>query len=272
MDTLTIRDTRIPAIGFGTWELRGDVARRSVEFALDAGYRHVDTAQMYENEVEVGAALQASGLPRNEIFLTTKIWRNRLTHDEALRSVDESLERLGVDYVDLLLIHWPDPTIPMEETLSALQQACEQGCTRNIGVSNFPPSMLAEAMEIAPEIICNQVEYHPMLAQPALLDIVRTNTMFLTAYCPLGQGNMLRNWKLRRIARRHNRTVAQIILRWHLQQPGVVPIPRSSSPNHIQENLGIFDFNLSEGEMSTIHKLAKNRRFVDPGFVDNWEA
>lgn len=272
MDTLTVRNTHIPAIGFGTWELRGKVAHQSVEVALEAGYRHIDTAQMYENEAEVGAAIQASGVTREELFLTTKIWRNRLAHDEALRSVDESIDRLGVDYVDLLLVHWPDPAIPLEETLSAMQKACEQGLAENIGVSNFPPSMLKKAREIAPEIICNQVEYHPRLDQSTLLEIVQENQMFLTAYCPLAQGHLFKNWRLRRIARQHGRTVAQIILRWHIQQPDVLPIPRSSNPKHIRENLDVFDFELSDDEVATIHKLAKNRRFVDPGFVTDWEV
>ena len=272
MHALEVRGVAVPAIGFGTWELRGDVARRSVETALEAGYRHIDTAQIYDNEADVGAAIRESGMVRENLFLTTKIWRTRLVHDEALKSVDESLDRLGVDYVDLLLIHWPDPAVPLEETLSAMQKAREHGRTRDIGVSNFPPSLLRRALEIAPEIICNQVEYHPALAQPALLDLVRDNKLFLTAYCPLGQGHVLKNWRLRRIARKYSKTVAQIVLRWHLQQPQVVPIPRSSSADHIRENLDVFNFELSVDEMNRIHGLARNRRVIDPGFVSDWET
>lgn len=272
MQAVEIGEMAVPAIGFGTWDLRGDVGRRAVEIALGAGYRHIDTAQMYGNEAQVGAAIRESGMARENLFLTTKIWRTRLVHDEVLKSVDESLDRLGVDYVDLLLIHWPDPAVPLEETLSAMQKAREQGRIRNIGVSNFPPSLLHRALEIAPEIVCNQVEYHPMLDQSAMLELIRAVGLFLTAYCPLGQGHLLKNRRLRRIARRHGKTVSQVILRWHLQQPGVVPIPRSSKPDHIRENLDVLGFQLSEDEMRRIHRLARNRRFVDPGFVTDWKS
>lgn len=261
---------RVPALGLGTWQMEGLTCRRAVEEALRLGYRHIDTAQLYGNEEEVGRALRGSGVPRGEIFLTTKVWMENLEFGDVLRTTDESLRRLAIDSVDLLLVHWPHPTIPLEETLSALQQLQEEGRALQIGVSNFPPSLLRQALEIVPTF-CIQVEYHPYLSQQVLLEIARRHDLMLTAYSPLARGEVAKDPVLREIARRHGKTPAQVTLRWLMQQDHVAAIPKASSREHLRANLEIFDFVLSEEEMSRIFALDRGRRFIDPGTAPDWE-
>lgn len=260
----------VPPLGFGTFALKEQVAEQAVETALEVGYRHIDTAQMYDNERPVGRAIASSGISREDLYVTTKVWRTNLAKDDFLKAADSCLERLGLDYVDLLLIHWPNDAIPIEETLEALQRVRADGKAQSIGVSNFPPSLLKQSLGIVPDLACNQVEYHPLLSQRALLDVVRSNDMFLTAYSPLGQSKILGKWKLRRIARRHGKTTSQVILRWHLQQDRVVPIPRSGNPDHIRANFDIQNFELSDSDMASISSMDSGKRFVNPGWV-NWE-
>ncbi|MCB0719494.1 MAG: aldo/keto reductase [Bacteroidetes bacterium] len=260
----------IPSLGFGTFQLKGATCIQAVATALEVGYRHIDTAQMYENEAEVGKAIRASGVPRSELFVTTKVWRTNLRSEDFRRSTDECLSKLGLDQVDLLLIHWPNRDIPLDEPLEALQNAKEEGKTKRVGVSNFAPSQLEHALKVIPDLACLQVEYHPLLSQDRLLEIVRSNGMFLTAYSPLGQGRLLDKWRLKRIARAHGKNTAQTILRWHLQQNGVVPIPRSGNVDHIRSNFDVFDFELTKDEMDRIDALDAGKRFVNPGWVD-WE-
>lgn len=259
-----------PPLGFGTYGLNDDLAVRATSTALEVGYRHIDTARMYKNEAEVGKAIQESGIDRRQLFLTTKIWHTNLRRPDFLRETDESLKQLRVDFVDLLLIHWPNANVPLEETLDALQHVRDAGKTKLVGVSNFTPTLLRRTLEIIPDLACNQVEYHPFLSQDAVLKVVRDAGMFLTAYSPLGQAKMLGKWTLKRIAKRHNKSVAQIMLRWHLQQDRVVPIPRSGNPDHIRSNFDVFDFSLSDAEMKTISGLNANKRLVNPGWV-TWE-
>jgi 2,5-diketo-D-gluconate reductase B len=270
MRYLEIQGLRVPALGLGTWKLEGRTCLRAVEEALRLGYRHVDTAQLYGNEEEVGRALHGSGVPRKEIFLTTKVRMENLAFGDVLRTTDGSLRRLGTDYVDLLLVHWPNPEIPLEETLSALQQLQEEGRTLQIGVSNFPPSLLRQALEIVP-IFCVQVEYHPFLSQQALLEIARRHDLMLTAYSPLARGEVVQDPILEEIARRHGKTPAQVTLRWLMQQDHVAAIPKASSPEHLRANLDVFDFVLSEEEMQRIFALDRGRRLIDPGTAPNWE-
>ena len=259
----------IPALGFGTWELRGATARRLVEGALEIGYRHVDTAQMYGNEAEVGAAIRASGLARGEVFLTTKIWPDQFKKAQFERAVDDSLARLGLDRVDLLLLHWPSPTVPLAETLEALNDARAAGKTRHIGISNFTIAMVEEAVRLSPApIVTNQVEYQPYLSQRRLLRTCREHGLALTAYCPLARGRIFQDETLQRIGARHGRDVAQVTLRWLVQQEGVVAIPRSSREENARSNFAIFDFALSEPEMAEIHGLARpGGRVVSVGSV-----
>ncbi len=260
----------VPPLGFGTFALKGDAAEAAVSAALETGYRHIDTAQMYDNEAAVGRAIESSEIPRENLFITTKVWRTNLAKNDFLVAADQSLDKLGLAEVDLLLIHWPHDDVPIEETLEALQQVRADGKTRLIGVSNFPPSLLKRSLEIVPDLSCNQVEYHPLLSQGALLKVVRSNNMFMTAYSPLGQANILGKRTLKRIAKNHGKSPAQVVLRWHLQQDRVVPIPRSGNPDHIRSNFDVFDFELSSVEVEKIHSMDSGKRFVNPGWV-NWE-
>lgn len=265
----------MPALGFGTWDLRGDEARRMVEAALEIGYRHIDTAQMYGNEAEVGAALKASGIARGELFVTTKIWPDRAQGGELQRAAQESLERLRLDQVDLLLLHWPSPDVPLAEIMAALSECAAKGWARTIGVSNFTAAMIEEAARLAGHpLAANQVEYHPFLAQRSVLDACRSHGMALTAYCPLARGKVFSDPTLVRISQRHGRTPGQVALRWLVQQDGVAAIPRSAKVEHARANFAIFDFALSETEMAEIAALGSPRgRLVhNPGLEPAWDA
>lgn len=265
----------IPALGFGTWELRGTTAQRLVEAALAIGYRHLDTAQMYGNEAEVGAGLRASGLPRDEVFVTTKIWPDRFRAGDLEHSVDESLRRLRLDAVDLLLLHWPSRSVPLAETIGALNRVHAAGRAQHVGISNFTTAMIEDAVRLsAAPLATNQVEYHPMLSQRAVLQSCRRHGMALTAYCPLARGRVFRDPTLRRIAERHGRNAGQVALRWLVQQEDVVAIPRSSSEEHARSNFAICDFALSEAEMAEITALgAPGGRVVNvAGMAPKWDA
>jgi diketogulonate reductase-like aldo/keto reductase len=253
----------IPKLGFGTGRIGDktsiDAYGGLVAHALKLGYRHIDTAWKYKTEKGVGDGIRASGVPREEIFLTTKVSHEYLRADDFARMVDESLNNLKVDYVDLLMVHWPSPEkVPLAETMNALAKAKREGKTRHVGVANFNIAMLEEAMRLCPEPIASiQVEYHPYLDQTKLLAAVRRLGLPLTAYCPLGRGKIFNDPVLTGIASAKGKTVAQVVLRWHLQQPNVMPIPRSTNPGRQAENLNIFDFTLSDDEMKRIHALAR---------------
>ena len=250
------------------------MARARVADALAAGYRHIDTAQMYGNESAVGAAIRDSGVPREQIFLTTKVWVDHFRDGDLQRAVEESLQRLGLDEVDLLLLHWPHPAVPLAETLGALNEVRQRGLARHIGVSNFTVALLEEAVALSEaSLVTDQVEYHPYLAQRRLREALSRRQMALTAYCPLGKGRVLSDPVIGRIAREHGKQPAQVILRWHYQQPGVVAIPRSSKAERVRANLDIFDFELSEAEMVEISALARaDGRVIDPaGLAPNWD-
>ncbi len=263
----------IPAIGLGTWQLQGDVCERAVATALGCGYRHIDTAQAYDNETAVGRGIAAAGLPREEIFVTTKVWMDQMEDGRLQGSVELSLKRLGLDYADLVLIHWPNPDVPLEETMRALCEVKRFGMARHIGISNFPVAMMRAAIAAASEpLAANQVEYHPQLDQAALLAACRAAGVALTAYSPLGRGGLLSHPTLVDIARAHGRTVAQVILRWLVQQSDVVAIPRSSAPEHIARNLEVFDFALSNAEMVRIFELVEpGGRTTDPEWAPQWD-
>ncbi len=275
MHSVEAHGARIPALGFGTWELRDGLAVRLVEAALEIGYRHIDTAQIYENEREVGTAVRTSGVERHEIFLTTKVWPDRFREGDLQRSVEESLERLRLDFVDLLLLHWPNPSVPLAETVGALCDVRARGMARHVGVSNFPVRLMEEAIRLAEApLVTNQVEYHPFLSQKRLLAACRAAGMALTAYCPLARGRIFGDPVIERIAARHRKSPAQVALRWLVQQPGVVAIPRSSKPEHARANFEIWDFALDEREMAEISALASPAgRIVDiAGLAPEWDA
>jgi diketogulonate reductase-like aldo/keto reductase len=264
---------RIPALGFGTFRLDGRTAERMVRYALEIGYRHIDTAQMYGNEAEVGAAIAASGVARDEIWLTTKIWPDSFREGDLPRAAGQSVRRLRTE-PDLLLLHWPNPEVPLRETIGALNDAKRQGLTRHIGISNCPSALIRESVALSAEpLIVNQVEYQPYLSQRAVLEEVRRNGMALTAYSPVAQGKVFSDPTLARIGERHGKNPGQVALRWLIQQDGVGAIPRSSREAHAMANLEIFDFALSTAEMAEIFALARpDGRLVDPaGFAPNWD-
>jgi diketogulonate reductase-like aldo/keto reductase len=275
MDYIEVGGVVIPRLGFGTWQVTGDEARTMVEGALEAGYRHIDTAQIYENESEVGAAIAASGVPRDELFITTKVWTKRFHEGDLQQSVDESLERLGLDHVDLLLLHWPMPEPPLEETIAALNDVHARGLTRSIGVSNFPVVELRRAVELsAAPIVTNQIEYHPFLTQRAQIAEMERLGSTITAWSPLARGRIADDREILAIAQAHGRTAGQVTLRWLLQQPGTIIIPQTSKPQRMAENLDIFDFELTDEEMARLHALGspegRTGDWINPAF--SWDA
>jgi 2,5-diketo-D-gluconate reductase B len=254
----------IPALGFGTSPMTGGLSADSVVAALKAGYRHIDTARKYGTERAVGDAVRASGVPRAQIFLTTKVSHENLHANDFARSVDQSLAALKVDYVDLLLVHWPNPEIALSETMSALAKAKRQGLTRHIGVANFNIALLDQAIKLCPEpLVALQAEYHPYLDQSKLLAAVRQRGLIFIAYCPLGRGRLFNDPLLAEIADAHRRSIAQVALRWLLQQ-NVAAIPRSSNPQRIVDNFNVFNFTLTDDEMKRIAALKRpNGRIAD---------
>ncbi len=242
--TFAAHGAAIPALGFGTSPMTGGLAPDTVVAALKAGYRHIDTARKYGTERAVGEAMRASDVPRGDIFLTTKVSHEYLRAEDFAKSVDESLAALKVDYVDLLMVHWPNPEIPLSETMPALAKAKRQGLARHIGVANFNIALLDQAIKLCPEpLVALQAEYHPYLDQTKLLDAARQRGLIYIAYCPLGRGRLFGDPVLAEIAKARGKSVAQIALRWLFQQ-NVASIPRSSNPQRIADNSRIFDFTL----------------------------
>jgi 2,5-diketo-D-gluconate reductase B len=252
----TIKGEKVPSLGLGTYRLTGDACARAVERALAMGYRHVDTAQMYGNEAEVGRGIEASGLDRGDVFLTTKVWPSDFAHDRVKSRTRESLKKLRTDYVDLLLMHWPGDGVPLDETLGAMRELQEEGSVLHVGVSNFSPSLLEEAIVYA-EVFCNQVQYHPYRNQNALLDQAQKMDYLLTAYTPLSRGGVQDDATLKEIGEAHSKTATQVTLRWLVQQDKVSAIPKATGEEHLGENLDVFDFQLSGEEMDRIFSLSR---------------
>lgn len=274
MHAVEAHGASIPAIGLGTWTLEGSHCADLVAAAIGAGYRHIDTAAMYGNERAVGAGIRASGIDRGELFVTTKVWWTDIAEGDLQQSAENSRDRLGLDKVDLLLIHWPNPRIRLEESIAALNDARKKGLARHIGVSNFPTALLEKAVRLSPApLICDQVEYHPCLAQRKVKAFCENHGMAMVSYCPLFRGGNLSAEKaVADAAGRHGKTPAQIVLRWHVQQPGVVCIPRTRRVERLSENISIFDFALSEAEMAAISALsARNVRICNFGFSPQWD-
>jgi diketogulonate reductase-like aldo/keto reductase len=272
--TLHAHDAAIPAVGFGTSGL-GDVRAEHIVAALQAGYRHIDTARKYGTERVVGEALRASGVPRQEVFLCTKVSHENLHAGDFARSVDQSLTALGVSYVDLLLVHWPEKNTPLGETMGALAKAKQLGLARHIGVANFNIAMLDEAIRLCPEpLVTLQAECHPYVDQSKVIAACRARGLVLTAYCPLARGRLQGDPVLAEIARRTGKTFAQVALRWLIQQDIVAAIPRSSNPARIAENIEVFDFALSEDDMRRIGALKRpDGRIADPvGRAPAWDV
>ena len=263
--TLAAHGAKMPAIGFGTMELPHRPAEL-VAAAIMAGYRHIDTARKYGTEERVGEGIRASGIARNELFITTKVTEENAREADFLHSAETSLKTLGLDHVDLLLVHWPQPKVPFAETLGALAKAKRSGLTRHIGVSNFTLAMLDEAVRVCPEpLITNQIEYHAYLPQDRMIAELRRHGMVLTAYCPVARGQLLNDPIVGEIAKARSKTHAQICLRWLIQQPMVAAVPRALEEVHIAEDLDVFDFSLSDDEMRRISALrSRNIRIADP--------
>ncbi|GAC1645870.1 MAG: aldo/keto reductase [Bradyrhizobium sp.] len=263
---------KIPAIGLGTWELRGRACARLVEQAIKLGYRHIDTAQVYENEREVGEGLRASGVRREEVFVTTKVWTTHFAPNDLERSTKDSLAKLRLSEVDLLLLHWPNPQVPLSETLGALARVKQLGMVRHIGVSNFTVALIDEAVAACPEpLACDQVEYHPYLDQTKVKEACARHGMALVAYSPVAKGRVKDDATLTRIGRAHGKTAAQVCLRWLVQQ-NVSAIPRTSRIERLSENIDIFDFALSDEEIDEISGMASAKgRLTDYGFAPKWD-
>jgi 2,5-diketo-D-gluconate reductase B len=260
MDDIQVQGTSVPALGLGTWQLTGQSCRETVEVALEMGYRHIDTAQAYGNERQVGLGMDAAAVDREDVFLTTKLDGSNRDERSVRRSTRESLNKLGTDYLDLLLIHWPNTPwmAPLSETLGAMNDLVEEGLVRHIGVSNFSPSLLDKARDISSTpIFTDQVQYHPYWDQRKLLDYCRIHDVLLTAYSPLARGGVLDDPALVQIGNRYGKSPAQVALRWLVQQEGVAAIPKASSREHLEANLAVFDFELTDAEMERIRDPSK---------------
>lgn len=256
MMSVTVRGVSIPALGFGTYPMKGEQCRRAVETALDLGYRHVDSAQMYENEDAVGRAIADSDVPREDVFVVTKLRQGNLAREDVLRTTRESLDRLGLDSVDLLLIHAPSSSVPVAETMGAMNDLQSEGAVDHVGVSNFSVAQLEAAMDASSTpVVTNQVEYHPYRDRSELLSFCVEHDVALTAYSPLDEGRIADDETLAEIGDRHGKSAAQVALRWLLQQPNVIAIPKASSREHIEANADVFDFELSDEEMERVTGL-----------------
>jgi diketogulonate reductase-like aldo/keto reductase len=273
MQIIKAGGAEIPALGFGTWQLEGPDARRMTEAALRIGYRHIDTAFIYRNEAEVGEAIRASGVPRDDIFLTTKVWVDFFADGDLQRAAEGSVQRLGLT-PDLLLLHWPKPNPPFAETLKALNDARSRGFTRHIGLSNFPSAQWEEAQGLSEApLVTNQVEHHPYLTVNRLKETARKLGSSVTAWSPLAQGKIADDRVLQEVAQAHGKTPGQVTLRW-LVQNGVIAIPRTAKESRAEENFAISDFELTPDQMSRIDALGSGSGrlgdWLDPAFT--WDA
>jgi diketogulonate reductase-like aldo/keto reductase len=273
-EVVTTGGVRIPKIGCGTYPMKGPVCAEIVAEALRAGFRHVDTAQGYDNEAAVGEGILISGVPREGIFITTKVRPQVIGDGPLQRSVEESLKRLKTDTIDLLLIHWPNPEVPVAESMRALSATKRAGLTRAIGVSNFVIAKLDEAIEVSPEpITAVQFEYHPYLDQTRLLAAARRHGLAITAYCPIALGKVAGDPRLVAIGKKHGKSAVQVTLRWLIQQDDVIAIPKTSKPERLKENLDVFDFRLTDAEMDQISRMTvPNSRLInEPLWVPHWD-
>jgi len=263
---------RIPRLGLGTWPMKGAECSEAVSCAIGLGYRHIDTAQMYGNEEDVGAGIARNGIARDTLFVTTKVWWDQLAPDALRRAAEASLKKLGTGYVDLYLIHWPSPEMDLDAALRALAALRRDGLARAVGVANFPSALLRRAIEsgIVP-IACNQVEYHVFLSQAPVLELCRRHGLALTAYTPVAKGSVVDDPVLRRIATKHGASPVQVALAWLLAQDNVVAIPKSAREAGQAANLAACALRLDAEDLASINSLPKDRRMVNPGFAPDWD-
>ena len=270
MEYVESHGARVPAVGLGTWQLTGSACYETVSTALELGYRHIDTAQLYDNEREVGRAIADADVDREAVFLTTKVSPRNAGHDALIDSTEASLERLGVEYVDLLLLHWPNPLVSAESTMAAMDRLVDRGAVSHIGVSNFPQVLLDRARDAADApIVTNQVQFHPYKPQRGMVSHCQEEGLFLTAYSPLARGTALSDDTVQRLADEYDRTPAQVVLRWATQHHNVAVIPKTTDPDHLAENLAVFDFKLTRSEVDELTKpsLLKSGRAMLDGVV-----
>ena len=273
----TTDHAKIPRLGLGTWQLKGDDCAYAVAKAIEIGYRHIDTAQAYENEAEVGRGLRDSGIAREDVFLTTKVWMDKIKDEKVVGSMARSLDALQVDQVDLCLLHWPVADMPIEAQVSQLAGVKTSGKAALIGVSNYNNRQLLDALTLCPErLSAVQCEYHPLLDQDPILKTARGFDMLFTSYSPIGQGTsgeVLTNPAVTRVAEYHGKTPTQVVLRWHLQQANVAPIPKASSEEHLRENFDVFGWDLTAADMKTLYGLMRpDGRMVNPDWSPEWDT
>jgi len=264
----------IPALGYGTYGMHGTGLVRMIQAALKTGFRHIDTAQIYGNEAEVGEGVMLSGIPRSEVFITTKVWVANYHPSKFALSVDESLRSLRTNYIDLLLLHWPIDAVPLADQISALNAVVLAGKVRHIGVSNFNKALLQQAVQLSDiPLATNQFEYHPYLRQSAIVAATRSVGMAVTGYCGMAVGKVFADSTLKEIASRYEKGISQIVLRWLVQQEGVVALSRTTNENRLADNLAIFDFELAPEDMAAVYNLAQpNCRIVSPpGLSPRWD-
>ena len=272
MDHLQTQGIRLPRLGLGTYRMQGDVCRSAVETALGLGYRHIDTAEMYANEEAIGPAIAASGIARQDLHVTTKVWNENLVPDAMRKAFDTSLKKLKLDHVDLYLVHWPAKNMNLPAMFETLMKLKEEGRTRAIGVANFNIALLKTVVEeIKAPIACNQIEYHVLLDQTPIRKYMVAKSIPLVAYCPLAQGRAASNETLIAIGSKHNASAAQVALKWLLDQDGVAAIPKASRTESQQANLGALNVKLDDDDRKAIAGLPKNQRFVNPGFAPAWD-
>ena len=272
MEHLETQGISLPKLGLGTFRMQGDACRAAVESALDLGYRHLDTAEMYANEEAIGAALAASKVARKDLHVTTKVWNENLAPEAIRRAFDASLNKLRLDHVDLYLVHWPARNMNLPAMFETLMKLKEEGRTRVIGVANFTVALLKQVVEdIGAPIACNQVEYHVLLDQSKVLNYLRSRSIPLVAYCPLAQGKIVDNAVLQKIGAKHNASAAQVALKWLLDQEGVAAIPKASRRESQQANLDALKLTLDDDDRKAIAALPKNQRLVNPAFAPAWD-
>ena len=272
MKHFTVQDTLVPALGLGTYMLKGNICFQITKEALRLGYRHIDTAQFYENEMEVGTAIRASDVKRGDIFLTTKVWPSNFSEAQFMPSVEASLSKLQTEYVDLLLVHWPSETLPLDAYLPHLLKAQKAGKAKFIGVSNFNAAQVEETLGLGIPIVNNQVEYHPFLDLDRLHQVMLKNDLLLTAYCPIAKGKVNDNTIIQNIGRQYGKSGVQVTLRWMMQLGHVLAIPKTSKASRLKENMDVFDFELSAEDMQAINSLkSTNKRIVGNYFGANWD-
>ena len=272
MQTIDAHEMRMPKLGLGTFRMKGEECASAVESALRLGYRHIDTAEMYDNEEAVGQGIASSGVARDEIFLTTKVWWAHLAGDDMAQAAGASLKKLGTDHVDLLLIHWPAPEMDLGDAMAKLTRIKTLGMARAVGVANFPSALLHRAVsEFGAPIACNQFEYHVLLGQERMVDGARAVGAASVAYCPLAQGKLAAQPKLAEIGEKHGASAAQIALKWLLDQEGVAAIPKAGRRESQQANLDALEVHLDDEDRAAIAGLPKGERCVNPGFAPAWD-